>query len=376
MADPVLLPVDHLVSASTRSTSRAGTRRSRPPRGRATSSPTRPCGRVFPAQVPAAGYPTTSSRVGLRTPRPDISRPHLRPGYAPAAAPPAGYEPPPAATSPRPPAPTPPAATEPLSRAGGGSTQPAADGAACGTGRCPSPSSADDPSPSRRGSYDVDRVPMSAGYRGAMTSPVPSRRVGASGRPPRLRRRARLQQLRPPRHQHRDASRARAPMLDAAIDAGATFLDTADMYGRDAGLVRDSDGRGPGRAAVTGSRSPRSSGTPGATSAVPGRRCEGVARYARRAVEGVLTPSADRLDRPVPTAHARPETLIEETLDVLGEPGARGQGPLHRPLELRWVADRRGALRRRGARLHPVHLRPEPLQPARTAPRSARCCRL
>src|SRR6188472_1720720 len=67
-----------------------------------------------------------------------------------------------------------------------------------------------------------------------MTSPVPSRRVGASGLLVSAiglgcnnfgREGTKTETI--------EGTRA---VLDAAIDSGVTFLDTADMYGRDPGL--------------------------------------------------------------------------------------------------------------------------------------------
>ncbi len=82
-----------------------------------------------------------------------------------------------------------------------------------------------------------------------MSSDIPPRRVGASGLLVSAvglgcnnfgREGTRTESL--------EGTRA---VLDAAIDAGVTFLDTADMYGEDAGLSRDPDGRGAARVVAT-----------------------------------------------------------------------------------------------------------------------------
>ena len=96
-------------------------------------------------------------------------------------------------------------------------------------------------------------------------------------------------------------------VLDAAIDAGVTFLDTADMYGSEPGSVRDAHGRGaprPARSGHAGDEVRASRPRHG----LPAVGCEGLAVVRAARGRGIPHPSADRLDRPVPAAHARPAT--------------------------------------------------------------------
>ena len=95
LADPLLLPGDRLARHHRLRQARGGTPPSRRRRGRATSSPTPPCGRASPSQAPAARLPRQpGDRARLRCrPRATSRRRATR---APPA-PPAGYAPPPAA---------------------------------------------------------------------------------------------------------------------------------------------------------------------------------------------------------------------------------------------------------------------------------------
>ncbi|GAA1986024.1 aldo/keto reductase [Microbacterium pumilum] len=149
-----------------------------------------------------------------------------------------------------------------------------------------------------------------------MTSPVPLRRVGASGLLVSAvglgcnnfgREGTRSETI--------DGTRA---VLDAAIDAGVTFLDTADMYGKDAGLSETLMGQ-----ALQGRRDQVTLATKfghfGRDIGYPPSGAKASRSYVRRAVEGSLsrlqTEWIDLYQLHTPD----PQTPIEETLDVLGD---------------------------------------------------------
>lgn len=107
-------------------------------------------------------------------------------------------------------------------------------------------------------------------------------------------------------------------VLDAAIDAGVTFLDTADMYGRDPGLSETLMGE-----ALKGRRDrvtlATKFGHSGRDMGYPVAGAKASRTYARRAVEASLsrlqTDWIDLYQLHTPDPH----TPIEETLDVLGD---------------------------------------------------------
>lgn len=107
-------------------------------------------------------------------------------------------------------------------------------------------------------------------------------------------------------------------VLDAAIDAGVTFLDTADMYGRDPGLSETLMGE-----ALKGRRDQvilaTKFGHSGRDMGYPLSGAKGSRSYVRRAVEASLsrlqTEWIDLYQLHTPDPH----TPIEETLDVLAD---------------------------------------------------------
>jgi aryl-alcohol dehydrogenase-like predicted oxidoreductase len=149
-----------------------------------------------------------------------------------------------------------------------------------------------------------------------MTSPVPSRRVGASGLLVSAvglgcnnfgRAGTRTETLEGTRE-----------VLDAAIDAGVTFLDTADMYGKDPGLSESLMGealRGRRDRVVLATKF----GHSGRDMGFPVVGAKASRSYVRRAVEASLTRlQTDWID--LYQLHTPdPETPIEETLDVLDD---------------------------------------------------------
>jgi aryl-alcohol dehydrogenase-like predicted oxidoreductase len=148
-----------------------------------------------------------------------------------------------------------------------------------------------------------------------MTSTVPLRRMGASGLLVSAvglgcnnfgREGTRTETL--------DGTRA---VLDAAIDAGVTFLDTADMYGREPGLSETLMGE-----ALKGRRDQVTLATKfGQTRDMgyPTTGSKGSRSYVRRAVEASLTRlQTDWID--LYQLHVPdPATPVEETLDALGD---------------------------------------------------------
>lgn len=148
-----------------------------------------------------------------------------------------------------------------------------------------------------------------------MTSTVPLRRMGASGLLVSAvglgcnnfgREGTRTETL--------DGTRA---VLDAAIDAGVTFLDTADMYGREPGLSETLMGK-----ALKGRRDRVTLATKfGQTRDMgyPTTGSKGSRSYVRRAVEASLTRlQTDWID--LYQLHVPdPATPVEETLDALGD---------------------------------------------------------
>ena len=149
-----------------------------------------------------------------------------------------------------------------------------------------------------------------------MTSTVPLRRVGASGLLVSAvglgcnnfgREGTRTETL--------EGTRA---VLDAAIDAGVTFLDTADMYGGEPGQSETLMGE-----ALRGRRDQVTLATkfghPGRDMGYPPSGAKGSRSYVRRAVEASLTRlQTDWID--LYQLHVPDDdTPLEETLDVLGE---------------------------------------------------------
>ena len=132
-------------------------------------------------------------------------------------------------------------------------------------------------------------------------------------------------------------------ILDAAQDVGVTLLDTADIYGAGPGASEELLGH-----ALEGRRDEfvvatkfgmDMQGANGADHGVRGSR-----RYIRRAVEASLRRlQTDHID--LYQLHAPDDvTPIEETLARAHRARPRGQGALHRLLELRRLAGRRRRL--------------------------------
>ena len=163
-----------------------------------------------------------------------------------------------------------------------------------------------------------------------------------------------------------DATRA---VIDAALDAGVTFFDTADVYGNNGGSEELSAGRWrparPGRA--RDEVRPRH-----------GRRRD--ARAARAPTSaggrGFAAAAADRLDRPLPVPPARRRHADRGDARRARRAGRRRATVRDdRLLELHRADGRGGATRRRRARADAVRLRAEPVLVARAATPRTSCCR-
>ena len=163
----------------------------------------------------------------------------------------------------------------------------------------------------------------------------------------RLRRRPGLQQSRPARHPHR-AQEGTTEVVDAALDAGVTFFDTADIYGKEFGLSERMLGaalRGRRDEAIVATKFGHVDYRPAGR-----RRAEGIARLHPDRRRAVARAARHRPHRPVPAAHPRPATPIEETLGGPRRARARGQGARDRPLQLQRRPVRGGRGRRRRTR--------------------------
>ena len=154
-----------------------------------------------------------------------------------------------------------------------------------------------------------------------------------------------------------DGTRA---VVDAALDAGINFFDTADIYGEPQGASEELLGQ-----ALKGRRDDVVVATKfgmdmhGANG--PDRGARGARRYIAARRRGVAAPARHRPHRPLPDARARPGHPDRRDARRARRPGDRRQGALPRQLQLRRLADRRRRLDRVVAGAYPVHLRAEPL---------------
>ena len=163
-----------------------------------------------------------------------------------------------------------------------------------------------------------------------------------------------------------EASRA---VIDAALDAGVTFFDTADVYGNKGGseeiIGRALVGRRD-RVVLANEVRPRA------------RRRRDRARRAPlhpQGGRGFAAPAADRLDRPLPVPPPRRRHAGRGDARRARRARPGGHGSRHRLFELHRADGRGGARRRRRARADAVRLGAEPVLVA--SPRKPRksCCR-
>ena len=159
-------------------------------------------------------------------------------------------------------------------------------------------------------------------------------------------------------------------VIDAALDAGVTLIDTADIYGQ--GTSEEFIGR-----ALEGRRDRVLIATKfGSEMDERPEERRGNPDYIQWAVEGSLRRLRTDVIDVYQMHEPDPVTPIEETLGALNDLVARRQGALDRLLELLRGADRsrRGGLARR--RLPPLRLGAEPLLARRARGRGRRAAGL
>ena len=164
----------------------------------------------------------------------------------------------------------------------------------------------------------------------------------------------------------------RAPFYVQALDAGINFFDTANVYSggtseeflgralRDLGVNRDEV------VIATKVSGPMRKGPNGVGLSRKAILAEVDHSLRRLGTDFIDLYQIHRLDRRTP---------MEEIARGAARRRAGGQGALPRRVVDVGVAVRQGAAPRRRARLDAVRQHAEPLQPPRTARRSARCCR-
>ena len=145
-----------------------------------------------------------------------------------------------------------------------------------------------------------------------------------------------------------DGTRA---VVDAAIDAGITLFDTSDTYGRHGGSER-------ALGEVLGSRRDQvvlatKFGGRGVDMGYGGRRRQGRPLLHPARDHRVAAPVAHRLHRPVPAARPGPRDPGRGDPRRAARGGRRGQGQVHRSLELLRLAARRRCAPRGAERTRP-----------------------
>ncbi len=152
-------------------------------------------------------------------------------------------------------------------------------------------------------------------------------------------------------------------VVHAALDAGITFFDVADTYGREPGLSETMLGKalaGPPRRRRD-RHQVRHGHARGQRQRLRRPRLPPLHHQGRR---GLAAPARHGLDRPLPVPHPGPADPDRGDPRRPRRARHQRQGPLHRPLQPRRLADRRGRIRGPRPRRSALHLQPEPLQPA------------
>ena len=167
---------------------------------------------------------------------------------------------------------------------------------------------------------------------------------------------------------HEDSIR----IIHRALDAGINFIDTADVYSR--GESEEIVGK-----ALAGGRrdsvvlATKVHGTMGDEDAQPIRQLAPLDRQGGREQPA---PARHRLDRPLPDPPPRAGHRHRRDARRAQRPRARGQGPLHRQLDVPRPPDRRGAVGRREARSRALRVRAAALLDAHPADRGRRAARV
>ena len=146
-------------------------------------------------------------------------------------------------------------------------------------------------------------------------------------------------------------------VVDAALDAGITFFDTADIYGR--GLSEEYLGQ-----VLEGRRDQVVLATKFGMDMGDGKGPRGSPEYIRQAIEGSLRRLQNRRDRFLLVPPARRRDADRRDAGDAQRVRPRRNGTRDRRVQLHRRADRGGRGRCAGARLRSVRGDPEPVQPA------------
>ena len=152
---------------------------------------------------------------------------------------------------------------------------------------------------------------------------------------------------------------AAEPIVRTAAEGGVTFFDTADIYS--AGASEVATGR------LLGKFFDRDEVVVATKVYMPMTAGENGRGLSRKHILSAIDASLARLGMDYVDLYQihrwDPQTPIEETMEALHDVVRAGQGPLHRRQQHVRLAVRQGPARRRAARLDPVRVHAEPLQP-------------
>ena len=152
---------------------------------------------------------------------------------------------------------------------------------------------------------------------------------------------------------------AAEPIIQAAVEGGVTFFDTADTYSGGASEVAT----GQAGAEVLEPRRERDRHQGLHADDAGGERGRPLAQAHPLGHRRLIAPPRHGLRRPVPDPPLGSPHADRGDHGGPARRGALGQGPLHRGLEHVLLAVRQGAVHGRAARLDQVRLHAEPLQP-------------
>ena len=160
--------------------------------------------------------------------------------------------------------------------------------------------------------------------------------------------------------------KASEAVLDAYVEAGGNFIDTADVYSRWAPGNKGGESETALGTWMTARKNRASvliaTKVMRADGAGPERH-RPLARPHHGGRRGLAAAAADRLHRPLPGPLGRPGDAARGDAARLRRPGAPGQGALHRRVELSGVAAHPRALGERAARLRALRVPAAQVQP-------------